>query len=159
MKLQHAYCDLGYRGHGYNGDCNVQAVNRFRKRKPRGVLRWWRRRSAIKSVIEHIKSDHYMECNILGSELGDKLNAMLSTGGFNLVKLIKGLKKKWPKSLFLCLREVTDGMARIIAGLREWFHTANHAGAVTVMWGNLPTSAIRKLAFCMINSPKPPEAL
>ena len=121
VKPQHAYCDLGYRGHGYNGDCDVQVVNRFRKRKPRGVLRWWKRRSAIEPVIGHIKSDHYMERNMLGGKLGDKLNAMLSAVGFNLVKLMKGLKKKWLKSLFLCLREVADVIARIIAGLRDWF--------------------------------------
>ena len=121
VKPRHAYCDLGYRGHGYKGDCDVQVVNRFRKRKPRGVLRWWKRRSAIEPVIGHIKSDHYMERNMLGGELGDKLNAMLSAVGFNLVKLMKGLKKKWLKSLFLCLREVSDGMSRIIAGLRDWF--------------------------------------
>ena len=62
-----------------------------------------------------------MERNMLGGELGDKLNAMLSAVGFNLVKLMKGLKKRWLKSLFLCLREVADGMASIIAGLRDWF--------------------------------------
>lgn len=45
---------------------------------------------------------------------------VVSVGG-RLVKLMKGLKKKWLKSLFLCLREVTDGMARIIAGLRDQF--------------------------------------
>jgi len=121
VKPQHTCCDLGYRGHGYKGECDVQVLNRFSKRKPMGVLRWWKRRSAIEPVIGHIKSDHYMERNMLGGELGDKLNAMLSAVGFNLVKLMKGLKKKWLKSLFLCLREVTDGMARIIAGLRDQF--------------------------------------
>ena len=136
VKPQHAYCDLGYRGHGYKGECDVQVVNRFRKRKPRGVLRWWKRRSAIEPVIGHIKSDHYMERNMLGGKLGDKLNAMLSAVGFNLVKLMKGLKKRWLKSLFLCLREVADGMASIIAGLRDWF---------------VPPTAIWKLGFCMID--------
>ena len=29
VKPQHAYCDLGYRGHDYKGECDVQAVNRF----------------------------------------------------------------------------------------------------------------------------------
>ena len=61
VRPRHTYCDLGYRGHDYKGDCDVQTVNRFRRRKPRCVLRWWRRRSAIEPVIGHIKSDHYME--------------------------------------------------------------------------------------------------
>lgn len=121
VKPQHAYCDLGYRGHDCKGDCDVQVVNRFRKRKPQGVLRWWKRRSAIEPVIGHIKCDHYMERNMLGCELGDKLNAMLSAVGFNLVKLMKGLKERWLKRLFLCLQTMADGIARILAHVRDWF--------------------------------------
>ena len=118
VKPQHAYCDLGYRGHDYEGDCDVQVVNRFRKRKPRAILRWWKRRSAIEPVIGHVKSDHYMERNMLAGAAGDKLNAMLAAVGFNLVKLMRGLKR-----LFLCLRTETDGFAsflvkflRLVAG-------------------------------------------
>ena len=54
-----------------------------------------------------------------GGELGDKLNAMLLAVGFNLVKLMKGVMERWLKGLFLCLRGAADGMARIIAGLRD----------------------------------------
>lgn len=108
VKPLYAYCDLGYRGHDYKGECDVEVVNRFRKRKPRSVLRWWKRRSAIEPVIGHIKRDHYMERNMLGGELGDKINAILSAVGFNLVKLMKGLKKRWLKRLFLCLQSATD---------------------------------------------------
>ena len=118
VKPRHAYCDLGYRGHDYEGDCDVQVVNRFRKRKPRAILRWWKRRSAIEPVIGHVKSDHCMERNMLAGAAGDKLNAMLAAVGFNLVKLMRGLKR-----LFLCLRTETDGFAaflveflRLIAG-------------------------------------------
>ena len=118
VKPQHAYCDLGYRGHDYEGDCDVQVVNRFRKRKPRAILRWWKRRSAIEPVIGHVKSDHYMERNMLAGAAGDKLNAMLAAVGFNLVKLMRGLKR-----LFLCLRTAADGfvgfpaeLLRLIAG-------------------------------------------
>lgn len=115
VKPRHAYCDLGYRGHDYKGDCDVQIVDRFRKRKPRCVLRWWRRRSAIEPVTGHIKGDHYMERNMLGGELGDKLNAVLSAVGFNLVKLMKGLKRRWLMRLFLCLQAAADGFAACIA--------------------------------------------
>jgi IS5 family transposase len=117
VKPRHAYCDLGYRGHDYKGDCDVQIVNRFRKRKPRCVLRWWKRRSAIEPVIGHIKSDHYMERNMLGGERGDKINAVLSAVGFNLVKLMKGLKKRWLKRLFLYLQAAMDRFAARTA----WF--------------------------------------
>ena len=118
VKPQHAYCDLGYRGHDYEGDCDVQVVDRFRKRKPRAILRWWKRRSAIEPVIGHVKSDHYMERNMLAGAAGDRLNAMLAAVGFNLVKLMRGLKR-----LFLRLRTEADGFAaflveilRLIAG-------------------------------------------
>lgn len=112
VKPQHAYCDLGYRGHDYEGDCDVQVVNRFRKRKPRAILRWWKRRSAIEPVIGHVKSDHYMERNMLAGASGDKLNAMFAAVGFNLVKLMRGLKR-----LFLCLRTEADGFVDFLAGL------------------------------------------
>ena len=112
VKPQHAYCDLGYRGHDYKGECDVQVVNRFRKRKPRAILRWWKRRSAIEPVIGHVKSDHYMERNMLAGAAGDMLNAMFAAVGFNLMKLMRGLKR-----LFLCLRTEADGFATFLAEL------------------------------------------
>ena len=112
VKPQHAYCDLGYRGHDYKGECDVQVVNRFRKRKPRAILRWWKRRSAIEPVIGHVKSDHYMGRNMLAGASGDKLNAMFAAVGFNLVKLMRGLKR-----LFLCLRTEADGFATFLTEL------------------------------------------
>ena len=44
-----ATCDLGYRGHSYKGDCDIQIVNRFRKRLPEAMRHWWRRRSAYRT--------------------------------------------------------------------------------------------------------------
>ena len=131
VKPQHAYCDLGYRGHDYKGECDVQVVNRFRKRRPRALLRWWKRRSAIEPVIGHIKSDHYMERNMLGGELGDKLNAMLSAVGFNLVKLMKGLKKRWLKRLFLCIRTAVGGIGGAAARFLRWVGAAWRQTATT----------------------------
>lgn len=88
-KPKHAYCDLGYRGHDYKGEVDVQVVNRFRKHKPRALLRWWKRRSAIEPVIGHVKSDYGMDRNMLAGAMGDKINAMLAGVGFNLVKLMR----------------------------------------------------------------------
>ena len=103
VKPRHAYCDLGYRGRDYKGDCDTQVVNRSRKRKPRGVLRRRKQRRTIKPVIGHIKSDHCKERNMLGGEVGDKLTAMRLALDFNPVRLMKGLKKRCLMSLFLCL--------------------------------------------------------
>lgn len=91
VKPEHAYADLGYRGHDYKGDCDVQIVNRFRKSKSRSLLRWWKRRSAIEPVIGHVKSDNYMDRNMLAGKRGDKLCVILSAVGFNLRKLMRGL--------------------------------------------------------------------
>ncbi|MCQ2393439.1 MAG: hypothetical protein MJ249_04050 [Kiritimatiellae bacterium] len=109
-KPKHAYCDLGYRGHDYKGEVDVQVVNRFRKHKPRALLRWWKRRSAIEPVIGHVKSDHGMDRNMLAGAMGDKINAMLAGVGFNLVKLMRGLRR-----LFLCLRTEACGFAEFLS--------------------------------------------
>lgn len=112
VKSRHAYCDLGYRGHDYKGECDVQVVNRFRKSKPRAILRWWKRRSAIEPVIGHVKSDHCMGRNMLAGAAGDRLNVMFAAVGFNLVKLMRGLKR-----LFLCLRTEADGFEAFLVEL------------------------------------------
>ena len=52
----------------------------------------------------------------LSGVLGDKLNAMLSALGFNLVKLMKALTKRWLKGLFLCPYAI---MRRILSWMRE----------------------------------------
>ena len=57
-------------------------------------------------MIGHVKSDHYMDRNMLAGERGDRINAMLAGLGFYLVKLMKGLAR-----LFLCLRTEIDGFA------------------------------------------------
>ncbi|OQA86892.1 MAG: hypothetical protein BWY31_01109 [Lentisphaerae bacterium ADurb.Bin242] len=92
-----AICDLGYRGHNYEGNCNVQVVNRFRKRVPGSLCRWWNRRSAIEPVIGHVKAEHRMERNSLKGRLGDELNVIFAAAGFNFRKLLRAF------TLFLCL--------------------------------------------------------
>ena len=115
-KPGHAYCDLGYRGHNYTGDIDIQVVNRFRRKRPRALLRWWKRRSAIEPVIGHIKSDHGMDRNMLAGSTGDKLNAMLAGVGFNLLKLMKGLGR-----LFLYLHAEAAGFAEFLSAfVRFW---------------------------------------
>jgi len=50
--------------------------------------------------------------NMLAGAAGDRLNAMLAAVGFNLVKLMRGLKR-----LFLCLRTEAGGFAAFLAEL------------------------------------------
>lgn len=84
-----AICDLGYRGHNYEGDCDVQIVNRFRKKVSDSLCRWWKRRSAIEPVIGHLKSEHRMDRNQLRGKLGDELNVIFASAGFNFRKLLR----------------------------------------------------------------------
>ena len=72
-----------------------------------------------------------MERNMLGGELGDKLNAMLSAVGFNLVKLMKGLKKRWLKRLFLCIRTAVGGIGGAAARFLRWVDAAWRQTATT----------------------------
>jgi hypothetical protein len=44
---------MGYRKHDYKSKCIVQIVNRYRKKIPRAIRKWWERRSAIEPVIGH----------------------------------------------------------------------------------------------------------
>lgn len=91
-----AICDLGYRGHNYEGDCDVQVVNRFRKRVSKSLAKWWNRRSAIEPVIGHVKQEHRMDRNRLGGRMGDELNVIFAAVGFNIRKLLRAY------ALFLC---------------------------------------------------------
>ena len=86
-----ACCDLGYRKSGYEGPCDVQVVNRFRKCLPGPLKKWWKRRSAIEPVIGHVKSDCRGNRNRLKGTEGDKINAILAAAAYNLRKLLKGL--------------------------------------------------------------------
>ena len=85
---QDAFCDQGYRGHGYTGDTRVHIVGRYPKKATRAVKRWLRRRAAIEPVIGHTKSDHRMDRNPLKGTEGDQMHALLCGCGFNLAKLL-----------------------------------------------------------------------
>ena len=86
-----AVCDTGYRGHNYQGKCNIQIVNRYRKKVPYSVRFWWKRRSAIEPVIGHMKSENGLRRNRLKGVFGDEFNAILAGVGFNMRKLLKAM--------------------------------------------------------------------
>ena len=75
---EHVYCDMGYRGHDYEGECEVHVGRRRRGSIAKSLWRWMRRRAAIEPSIGHLKEDRRMErCRLKGTE-GDKVNAVLS---------------------------------------------------------------------------------
>lgn len=87
---KNAYCDRGYRGHGYEGDTKVHIVGQGQGRKKftRWQKKWRRRRSAVEPKISHLKYDNRMDRNYLKGIDGDKINALLAGSGSNLRKLL-----------------------------------------------------------------------
>ena len=88
-----ASCDLGYRGHNYEGACTILIANRYRKTVPASIKKWWKRRSAIEPVIGHLKHEHSMERNSLKGRAGDFINALLSACGYNIRKLLRAIAR------------------------------------------------------------------
>lgn len=88
---EHAYVDMGYRGHDYEGGCEIHVGRRRRGQVAKSPWRWMRRRAAIEPSIGHLKEDRRMErCRLKGAE-GDKINAVLSAAGMNFSKLLAAL--------------------------------------------------------------------
>lgn len=111
-----AVCDLSYRGHNYTGSCDIQVVARKRRGLARGVLRWWKRRSAIEPVIGHMKSGHGLERNMLRGVLGDVQNVYMAAIGFNLRKLLRALAR-----FFCSFFMFSAVLVRLAATARAWF--------------------------------------
>lgn len=88
VRIKRAVCDLGFRGHKVEGVA-VSIVPKRKRHASQSLRRWWRRRNAIEPIIGHHKSDHRLERNELAGELGDQMNAMLSSCGFNIKKLVR----------------------------------------------------------------------
>ena len=91
VEPEHAYVDMGYRGHDYEGECQIHVGRRRRGSIAKSLWRWMRRRAAIEPSIGHLKEDRRMErCRLKGTE-GDKVNAVLSAAAMNFSKLLAAL--------------------------------------------------------------------
>jgi IS5 family transposase len=87
-KAKNVTVDLGYRGHNYDGQAQVNIANRMTmKNKSKSLIKWLKRRSAIEPIFGHLKSDNRLERNLLKGKEGDHINAVLAACGFNLRKL------------------------------------------------------------------------
>jgi transposase, IS5 family len=86
--------DKGYRGHGQVGGSAVIMPGKkvhatayaLRRHK-----RLYKRCSAIKAIISHLKSDHRMGRNYLKGRVGDTNNALLAGMGFNLMLFLRDI--------------------------------------------------------------------
>jgi IS5 family transposase len=90
-KPEHVFVDMGYRGHGYQGDIQVHVDKRKRGRTAKSMWRWMKRRAAIEPGIGHLKREHCMDRNRSKGIQGDCFNAILSAAGMNLAKLLSWL--------------------------------------------------------------------
>jgi IS5 family transposase len=86
---EHAFVDMGYRGHGYSGEVEVHVDKRYRGRVAKSLWRWMKRRAAIEPGIGHLKREHRMDRNRLSGAEGDRFNAILSAVGMNFHKLLR----------------------------------------------------------------------
>jgi IS5 family transposase len=109
QKPQTTFVDLGYRGHGVEGESEIHVVPRKRRHLAKSLRQWMNRRAAIEPVIGHLKSGHRMERNRLKGRVGDQLNAVLSACGFNLRKLLRAFFcLDWLESLLTALRHLSQ---------------------------------------------------
>jgi IS5 family transposase len=84
---------MGYRGHDYDGSCEIHVDKRRRGSTARSLWKWMKRRAAIEPGIGHLKREHRMDrCRLRGIE-GDQVNAILSAAGMNFGKLLKAASR------------------------------------------------------------------
>lgn len=88
---EHVYADMNYRGHDYEGECEVHVDSRRRGGVASSAWRWIKRRAAIEPSIGHLKEERRMERNRLKGTEGDRLNAVLSAAGMNFARLLSAL--------------------------------------------------------------------
>jgi transposase, IS5 family len=86
VEVKEAVVDKGYRGSEHHPE-KVRVYLSGRKNLDRRLTKMLKRRSAIEPVIGHTKADHAMERNHLLGQTGDRINALLSGGAWNLKKL------------------------------------------------------------------------
>jgi IS5 family transposase len=113
---EHAFVDMGYRGHNYEGDCEVHVDKRRRGGTAKSLWRWMKRRAAIEPGIGHLKREHRMDrCRLKGIE-GDQLNAVLSATGMNFRKLLKAASRlpAFLRPVFAKLFEVIEQPLRAL---------------------------------------------
>src|SRR5918994_3382579 len=55
VEPEHAYVDMGYRGHDYEGECEVHVGRRRRGSIAKSLWGWVRRRAAIEPSLGHLK--------------------------------------------------------------------------------------------------------
>ena len=116
MTPEHAYCDMGYRGHGIKENTQIHLVGKIPKRATKALRKWMKRRAAVEPIIGHLKSDYLLNRNYLKGKAGDRANVVLAAAAYNMAKLLAWFY--WPKyfkALLYNLRVVTRMYVKILA--------------------------------------------
>jgi len=131
-KAKNVNVDLGYRGHDYDGQAQVNLANRFKmKNKAMSLVKWLKRRSAIEPIFGHLKSDNRLERNLLKGKDGDYINAVFAACGFNLRKLyavfllpiLEWLKNRITEKYFHLFLKLNQ--QSFIVPLNNWLFSGN----------------------------------
>jgi transposase, IS5 family len=92
VKPDETHVDLGYRGHGIK-DPDTQIILSRQKRGVTAAKRKrQKRRNAIEPIIGHCKNDRKVgPRNWLGGKIGDQINTIAMSVGFNLRKILRAI--------------------------------------------------------------------
>lgn len=91
IEPQRIYVDKGYRGHDYPKKSRV-----YKSGQKRGVTatikKELKRRSAVEPLIGHLKNEGRMGRNYLQGKLGDSMNALMVSAGYNFKLILRWLR-------------------------------------------------------------------
>lgn len=85
---QHAYCDMGYRGHRLKGETKIHLVGKTPKTATKSLRKWMKRRAAVEPIVGHLKSDYRLNRNHLKGQAGDRANVTLAAAAYNMAELL-----------------------------------------------------------------------
>jgi IS5 family transposase len=85
----HAFTDMGYRKHDYEGPVQIHVDKKRRGNTSKTLWRWMKRRAAVEPTIGHLKQDCRLERNRLKGKIGDLMNVLFSAAAMNFRKLLK----------------------------------------------------------------------
>ncbi len=84
---EHAYCDIGYRGHGIKEKSKAHLVGKIPKRATKALRKWMKRRAAVEPIMGHLKSDYRLNRNHPKGKVSDRANVVLAAA-YNMAKLL-----------------------------------------------------------------------
>ena len=85
----HAFTDMGYRKHDYEGPVQVHVDKKRRGNTSKTLWGWMKRRAAVEPTIGHLKQDCRLVRNRLKGKIGDLMNVIFSAAAMNFRKLLK----------------------------------------------------------------------